>query len=355
MRGGFGRVHGLVGLTMAGLVGCSAPEPRPWWLVEHVEPLALRLDVVADGPWATESPGARRFADPLPLDTVQVTPIIVTPDGPLDIERLDAAWVLCDFDDGTCLDDLALAGSLPACEVAEPFRLTSCLLDRGPRATFTFAVPPIPSEPITDQTGLFFWHSFRMLAGIPGVEETDACIERLRRREPMFDCIMMAGSATFSPALRVQEIMQDLGAEVWLTPEQLGERTFRNRHPEVERFFVTDLERRSWATVPSGGEVVVTPGAEISIEYLESDEDRDVAPVPEGTFDPLGQELVPELLHVTWRFGREVERSRNQGNPIVMTAPESGDVTVFAVVMDSTGPNRGLAFGWLRVRVSKSP
>ena len=342
-----------MGLTWATLVGCSAPQPNPWWLVEHVEPLAVRLEVIAEGPWATDPPGRRRFADPLPLDTVQVTPFVVDPDGPVSLEDLDAAWVLCDFNDGTCLDDLALRGSLPACEVAEPYRFESCLLGRGPRATFTFGLPPVPEEPITTLAGLRFGHRYRMIAGIPGVEETDVCIERLRRRESMFDCIMMAGSVSFGPVHRMVEVMTDLGAEVWVPPEELDPREFRNRHPEIERFFVTNLDTDTWTTVPSGGTLEVEPGTRLSLEWLEDEEDRDKMPVAEGAFDPLGQNMVPELLQIIWRFGREVERTRSTGNPIEMTAPAAGDVPVFVVAMDSTGPNRGMAFGWLRVRVSK--
>jgi hypothetical protein len=355
MQGGCGRVHRVVGLTVMGLVGCSAPEPRPWWLVEHVEPLALRLEVTEPGPWTTEPSGMRPYADPLPLDTVRITPFIVGPDEPIAIDRLDAVWVQCRYGGGPCLDDLALHGKLPACDVAEPFRLTSCLLGRGPRASFTFGLPPVPTEPITSVDGLRFPHRYRMIAGIPGVEDTDACIERLRRREPMFDCIMMAGTVAFAPIERMREIMEDLGAEVSIDEAELNEREFRNRHPEVERFLVTDLERQSWATVPSGGSVDVAPGAELSIEFLEEDDDRDVAPPAEGTFDPLGAEPPSELLTLAWRFGAQVEQRRHHTTSIEMTAPLEGDVPIFVLVSDSTGPNRGMAFGWLRVRVSKSP
>jgi hypothetical protein len=355
MYGGLRRVHDIMGLTLLVAAACSAPEPKPWWLVERVEPLALRLEVTEQGPWATQPPGARRFADPLPLDTVEVSPFIVDPDGPLPIDQLDAAWVLCGFGGGVCLDELALHGTLPECEVADPFQLGSCLLGRGPRATFTFGLPPIPIDTITSPGDLRFPQRYRMIAGVPGVEDTETCIERLRRREPMFDCIMMAGTVAFAPIERMREIMEDLGAEVSIDEAELNEREFRNRHPEVERFLVTDLERQSWATVPSGGSVDVAPGAELSIEFLEEDDDRDVAPPAEGTFDPLGAEPPSELLTLAWRFGAQVEQRRHHTTSIEMTAPLEGDVPIFVLVSDSTGPNRGMAFGWLRVRVSKSP
>jgi hypothetical protein len=355
MHAGFARALRLVGPTLLALSGCSAPEPRPWWIVEYVEPLALRLEVIEPGPWTTESPGARRFADPLPLDTVRVTPFIVEPDGPVSLDGLDAAWVSCGQGGGACLDELALHGTLPECDVVEPYRSTSCLLGRGPRATFTLDLPPVPDEPITSVGTLYFPQRYRMIAGIPGVQDTDTCVDLLRRREPVFDCILMASTVAFAPVEPMMDIMRELGAELQIDPEELREQEFRNRHPEVERFLVTDLKRRRWATVPSGESIEVEPGAQISIEYLEDEEDRDVATLPDDVFDPLGEELPAEALTLVWRFGRELERDRNQGNPITVTAPDSGDVPIFVVVMDSTPPNRGLAFGWLRLRVSKSP
>jgi hypothetical protein len=349
------RAAGVVALAIGALAGCSAPEPSPWWLVEHIEPLALRLEVIEQGPWGTEPPGRRRFADPLPLDTVQVTPFIVGPRAPLPIEDLDAAWVLCSHGGGACLDELALHGSLPACERAEPRQPTSCLLDRGPRARFELGLPPLSEEPIRSTGGLRFPQRFRMIAGVPGVAETDTCIELLRRREPMFDCILMASAIAYGPLGTMQEIIEEIGGEVALEDDGISDREFRNRHPEVERFLVTDLGENRWATVPSGGTVDVAPGASLSIEYLEGDDDRDVAPLPESTGDPLGDRVPAEGLVLIWRFGRDVERTRNNGNPIEVTAPAEGDVPIFLVVMDSTVPNRGMAFGWLRVRVSESP
>lgn len=356
MRCGFSRVLAAIGLTaMVATGACSPPEPKPWWLIDHVEPIGLRTEVVEQGPWGMEPPGDdRRYADPLPLDTVQVTPFIVDPDGPIELDELDAAWVLCDSDDGTCLDDLALEGTLPPCEVAESDRVTSCLLGRGPRATFSLGLPPIPDEPIETLGDLLVLHRFRMIAGTPGALDTDACIQRLRDREPMFDCSIMTAGVFLGPPRAIRDIMLELGADVRIDEEKFDPFEYRNRHPELERFFVTDVETGDWATVPNGGEIEVEAGRRLELEYLESEGDRDEPPVPEDALDPHGTEVPSELIGVTWRFGGEIEASRRQGNPIEVVAPSEGDVSIFAAVVDSAWFNKGVAYGWLRLRVSDS-
>src|SRR5690606_12061899 len=84
-------LHRLAGVGV--LLTACAPPIEPAWLVSRPRELALEVEVVAQGPYGRRlQPGPRTYRDALPRDTLSLRPVIVDPQGSMDLAAFEIAW-----------------------------------------------------------------------------------------------------------------------------------------------------------------------------------------------------------------------------------------------------------------------
>ncbi len=235
------------------------PDP-PWLLDELREIVAVRADVIADGPEAetiVPVPGDRFRAEALPGDDLRARLIAASQSGVVLDEEIDAAWFMCR--DRRCVEKLREDPMNTPCG-APLLAGDGCSLGEG--AEVFFRMPPlVPDElapyPFPDVTlGV-------VMGGGPNGPSTGECVGRLLHR-PYPD---LSGCSLFDHVV--------YGGPLWRIAELAGASTEEtdalrfvpaNANPEVERFdvaiYAEDGSRRAYV-VPVDERVSVSSGERV--------------------------------------------------------------------------------------------
>jgi hypothetical protein len=230
-------------------------------LSEAPRVLAIRVDAVENGPFSEElvpvAPGRRR-AEVLPGDVMQPQALVVTVDGPVDLDATDAAWFLCDFD---CLS--RWPDEVPSCDDIEVRDAPICLAGRG-------AAPEVVVPGEIKEFVPHVWPTLAVVTGLATPEETDACVAALKAREdtPFEACGLAIRLVAYGPDWRIfeEEVAQlDEGAigPEYPVPLDVLRMLPPNAAPELSRVRVLpgdgahDLSEP--LRVPAGASIVITP------------------------------------------------------------------------------------------------
>lgn len=236
--------------------------PRsPWVLSDAPRVLAIRVDAVEDGPLSEDlvsPPAGRRRAEVLPGDVMQPQALVVTVDGPVDLDATDAAWFLCDFD---CLS--RWPDEVPSCDDVEARAVPICLAGRG-------AAPEVVVPGTIEGFLPFVWPTLAVVTGLTTPEDTDACVAALKARNdtPFEACGLAIRLVTYGPEWRIFEegvaqLTEDELAPDYPVPLDVLHMLPPNAAPELSRVRVLpgddphDLSEP--LRVSAGTSIVITP------------------------------------------------------------------------------------------------
>jgi hypothetical protein len=242
------------------LSSCFEQPDPPWLLDESREIIAVRAEVILDGPEAdgiVPVPADRFRAEALPGDELRARLIAASRSGVEPDEDVDAAWYMCR--DRRCLEKLRNDPMSTPC--GAPLAAgDGCSLGRS--ADALFRMPPLVPDavsgyPLPDVT-------LGVVLGRVDGPTTSECVGRLLQRPyvelegcTLFDHIVYGG-----PLWKIAELSG-------VSDEQSDAFRFvpANANPEVERFDVTirseDGSRRD-LVVSSGERVPVSGGESVS-------------------------------------------------------------------------------------------
>lgn len=278
-----------------GLAGCFQTPP-PIWLLEDPEILAIRADVIDEGPLSADLgpiPADRVRAEALPGDVVRLRALVAGAQGELAPEDIDIAWFACR--DNECLSRLDVA-PMRAC--AELRWGDACLIGRGAEAAFEMPALWVDGT----YPGLALEMGYGAVMGRRGGSSTDECVERLRRRplQSLGDCSLFESRAAIGPRWKVFEILGDL-APPELTGQMLETISALppNFHPEVERFeVVLGVGDDARVLEALEGDVVdVAPGDRVSLSVTTDPRDTQSYVLGWNTQMQLVQEHVETSFH----------------------------------------------------------
>ncbi|MGH1344599.1 MAG: hypothetical protein ACRBN8_23775 [Nannocystales bacterium] len=205
------RVSPRPGWTVAllGLVACGElPEPA-WLLTEEPRVLAFRVEVTEPGPLSygfLPIPADRIRSQPLPGDTIDVSPWVVMAEREVPTQEVDPAWFMCPRAT-SCVATLGRPGASEPCTGVVPEDV-ACRLPDGDRPQFV--APALdPETPLEDQT-------FFQIAMVGHVDEgmtTEECVELVSApsTEDWSGCLVGYRGITLGPALRLATHAIDLG------------------------------------------------------------------------------------------------------------------------------------------------
>lgn len=262
------RPWSLGGLALASCF--DTPDP-PWLLDESVEIIAVRAEVIEDGPASLDLgpvPADRRRAEAIPGDVVRTTVLAASLDGIADPADMDAAFFLCRGVD--CVNDLRDDEMFAECrDTLGPGE--GCALGRGAEMTFTMQ-PVLVGTDFGDFgssfiPGVLASLNVGVVMGTPNGPDTSECIERLRQRPypSLSGCSLFHHWVPGGPYWKLAELT-DMPINGIEPPPQLRYLP-PNFNPEIERFSVvirSATDSRS-LIVPRGERVAVQAGERVEL------------------------------------------------------------------------------------------
>jgi len=337
------------------LAGCL-PEGTPPWQVDHPIAAAIRVDIEERGPYGPISPRPDRLvAAAMPGDKIRVTPFLVGPDGPLDLEEVAPAWFYCQAT--RCFEDIARPEPLRDCETEPLGPDSSCRIGTG--ASVTLQLGELTS------LGLFGDPpSVYMVSGTPGGASTQRCVERLRdltgAAETLRDCLLVIEPLPIGPFWRLLVVADFLGLTDALPLSTIpveAQSAEPSLFPEVRPFELTITGQggsvRHEVANPEDT-VHVAPGDTVEIDapvdpldsqlYYQTLLGGDGLPVMQAQFEPITStwlltdavaEPVPGVQQVTWQV------------------PEDAADAIHGYYL--LGDTRSIVWAWLRFEVTGAP
>lgn len=290
------RPAALASLAALTVTACAQDLPDPRLIIHH-RVLAIRTAVTQpllpdpDPQVDMQTPKA----EALPFERVELTPFIVTPDGPVDPDDLDIVWIACELTPGqglfACiqaampltLDDLpdCAEPSLADLMGAElPEYETPCLIGRA--GTPEYVVPLSANVFISGSIEL------TMIAGVPDGTPTDTCAAELLRGEHDLpdDCLFAVQRLNVGPLEQLLVLADMFGVEIpgfeVPDPEDVPEPDRNPRITEVRVGMVDENgEQVGNAFIVGPGQLVTAPrDAVLQIEIDSPEEDLQVYPIP---------------------------------------------------------------------------
>jgi hypothetical protein len=275
---------------------CAQDLPEPNLIINH-RVLAIRTAVTT--PLIPDPDPMVDLLTPkaqaLPFETVEITPFIVNPEGPVDPEQLDIVWIACELTLGqglfACLQEampLSL-DELPECSEPSLDELMGdelpefenpCLIAR--EGTPEFVVPLSANVFIGGSLEL------TMIAGVPDGTSTDDCAAELLRGEYDLpnDCLFAVQRLNVGPIEQLLVLAQMFGIEIpgfeVPDPEDVPDADRNPRITEV-RVGLVDEEGEQIGDafiIPQGGMVEAPRDATMQIEIDSPEEDLQTYLVP---------------------------------------------------------------------------
>jgi hypothetical protein len=276
--------------------GCAMDLPDPRLIIDH-RVLAIRtavtMPLIADPDPQVDALTPK--AQALPFESVEITPFIVNPDGPVDPDSLDIVWIACEMTPGqglfSCIQAAMPLGldDLPECSTPSlsdlmgdqlPEIESPCLISR--QGTPQYVVPLSANVFIGGAIEL------TMIAGVPGGTSTDRCAAEILRGEYDLpdDCLFAVQRLRVGPIEQLLVLAQMFGVEIpgftAPDPEDVPE---PDRNPRITqvRVGLVDAQGKQIgdAFAISAGDVVSAPrDATVQVEIDSPEEDLQTYLVP---------------------------------------------------------------------------
>ena len=334
--------HRVAGHSIGFVALCAACTPSldPPWVLARDRELALRVEVVTQGPYGdTLDPEKPTTNEVLPLDTVLARPLIVGPDGIIPLRDLSPQWYLCGGN-GNCLLR-ADATALRPCDLEFLAPDEPCALAGADSLEFKLG-DFLPAE---DADAVFLINRAPTIGFVASADVgpgTEACIDRIAERKSLEGCLWMERTLSLGSLSEVVDALTALGGEFEIS-ESLAPLLDvpRNHNPAVSAFSVSVDGGEPDLYAPEAT-ITVPVGATITVSYQPSDSDID-----RYTVEIDGEKIdVEDQLQGRWFMSREVaqlEQALGQTS-VVWEASRADPVTAYFVVHDD---RRAEAWGWL--------
>jgi hypothetical protein len=269
--------------------GCGPFSELPW-ILDEARMLAVRIDVVEEGPYSVglvPIPVDRVRQEPLPLDTVSVTPFVADVTGLRAAEEFDFRWFRCDPFESACLSLLREPGAGQPCTDILDTNVICSLAD-GPTARWRLPDFDL-DKPLGDQIG----HRVVAVGGQPGLSTTAECITELQRDiyTDLEGCLLTYVPLTIGPLGALATAAEAVGVEV---PQELGPgseaRTAGlqpNFHPEIVALQLQDSVTGERFSVRPGERVSLPAHAQIELLSVGDPRDRQTRVIAYPTGDDI--------------------------------------------------------------------
>jgi len=303
-------------VALAGACAMDLPDPR--LIIDH-RVLAIRtavtMPLVADPDPQVDAQTPK--AQALPFETVELTPFIVNPDGPVDPDSLDVLWIACELTPGQGLLS-CLQGAMPLTlddlpECSEP-SFADLMGDElpEPESPCLIAREGTPEYVVPLSANVFIGGSIEltMIAGVPGGTDTDRCAAELLRDEYDLpdDCLYAVQRLTVGPVEQLLVLAQMFGVEIPgfepPDPEDVPEPDRNPRITEVRVGLVDqDGEQIGDAFIIGPGDLVSAPRdatVQVEIDSPEDDLQSYLIPVNNGESYQERSEVYQGDWYRTW-------------------------------------------------------
>lgn len=339
----------------AALLGAAClPDEPPFWVIDHTDVLGMRLEVVAAGPYGSDTPAAGGpVLEAMPGDRVRVTAFVAGPDGPVPTASLRPRFYACA--QASCDEAIALAEAAPPCGAVALPNEETCLLGQGDAVEFE--IGPMRDVVAAINLGV----PVMMVAGTPEGPDTAECVRRLagleERSASLRDCLLFVRNLRIGPAWRALLVGALTGAATPLRPDQLPWDVVRIEPDVPPR--IAGLTAR--VPAPGGGErpvelapggtLTVGTGDQVALSLVAADEPQTYVLL---AIDPDGGDAtasaVTETRAAAWFATAPAPffLDSAQGLDVTWTAPDEPGVVFLYVVLADV---RSADAAWLRVEV----
>jgi hypothetical protein len=333
----------LLATVGAHVGGCGEVPDPPWVLGEDPLVLALRTEVEGEGLSSFLIPAGRVRAEPLPGETIRITPFVADHDGEVDLARLAPHWLLCPLDSSGCISTLDEPGAGRPCS-GWPDEHVACTL--GPATVLELEIPALdPDRTLQEQVGL----QIAFIAGDPALTSTDACLQALQREKTgsLRGCLLAYTFVRLGPLASLAALAQQQGVALGIELDEeipLATATVQpNFNPEIQQLFLFGGGRE--ITAQRDTVTVLPPGVLFGWETPGDPRDQQYyAELGELSILPL-QESLDSALFFTEPDLRQTFRQQ------FTTASGAPSFTIFVVLSDRRG---GQGWGRFDFEVSES-
>lgn len=363
-------------LAVTGAVGCAMDLPLSE-RIASTRPLAMRVEVL--DPAADPDAAVRNEA--LPLEMIQVVPLLVDPEGIIDEARIETqiepVWIACPLQpiEGVfgCLSNrLPLAlDEIAACPTIDfaTLDLSSGTFPRVPvPCRIEGGTPARPQLQVPIHQNLLIGGDLEitMIGHVPGENSTEACAESVlgQAGELPQSCIVSSHRAAVGPDSAILALARMFGieglGEVDIAPPQPQD---ADTHPRIQTFTVAiteDEEVLQTLEVARGDTLVVAPGQALQIVTTTEEVDLQTYYIAQ---DNEQFEQTEEFLDGRWFRTWGDLLSPSSDDPMSMNTwtmvpgeqderdaelPPDGRATLYYVLRDS---RQGVDWWWFSVDV----
>lgn len=238
---------------VAVLVSACTPAREPPWALLRPTVLAIRLNVVEEGPNSVDLipiPADRVRSIVLPGDTVEARLLIADETGERSTEAFAPHWFSCPTR-GRCFSLLRDHDAQVPC----PTEAVDTICSLGVDPVLRHTIPGLPPDMVrTDSTG---FARLSVVASVPGVRTTEECLEELSQDpfEDLGGCLLASLIYAYGPSGRFEEVLARHGIDG--TPPQPS----LEFEPFVEQpRFVGEVVRIDYQVASDGRVIRAVPG-----------------------------------------------------------------------------------------------
>ncbi|MFO0635397.1 MAG: hypothetical protein U0168_21330 [Nannocystaceae bacterium] len=311
-------------------------------LDEEARPLAARIEVAEAGPLSllvAPTPADRRRVEALPGDTISLQLLVASSERLWSTESLDPVWLACEGPD--CLLGFSEARLHTPCDSPLAF-FDGCAIGRGADARLRVPLP--------DLTRSFAAPTVFAVAGVPGENTTDACVQAITHRPPpsLRGCAIIARSVRYGPTWVIQALLGSVDPEHPTPPEELLQQP--NFNPEVERFSVRIGSAGATAIDARAGDTIaVEAGDDVWVDFESDPRDAQRHVVGVDATGHVTRNV--EFVGVQWYASTALEGIATSFIPNQhFVVPDDVDVVRLDLVVDDS--NGGVGWGSLTFEVA---
>ncbi len=370
------RLARLAALALLSTGACAMDLPDERLIISH-RVLAIRTAVTAplipaeDPQVDVDTPKAQA----LPFEAVEITPFIVTAEGPVDPEGLDAVWIACELTPGQGLFQCLQAAmptsldELPECSEPSFAELTGEELPEL-ETPCVIAREGTPEYVVPLSANVFVGGSIEltMIAGVPDGTDTDACAAELLRGEFDLpdDCLFAVQRLEIGPVEQLLVLAQMFGVEIpgfeAPDPEDVPEPDRNPRITQIRVGLVEDGEQVGDAVIIESGDLVAAPREatlQVEVDSPQDDLQTYLIPVNNGESFEERSEAYEGDWYRTWGTllsGTSDDPSSfnqwtlTQGDQDEGEAPEGDRARLYYVVRDGRA---GVNWFWFELQVDE--
>lgn len=285
-----------IALSVSLVSACAMDLPDPKLIIDH-RVLAIRtavtMPLIPDPDPQVDALTPK--AQALPFETVEITPFIVNPDGPVDPDSLDVLWIACQMTPGQGLFSCLQAAmpltldDLPECSEPSFDDLMGEELPE-PESPCLIAREGSPEYVVPLSANVFIGGAIEltMIAGVPGGTDTDRCAAELLADEHDLpdDCLFAVQRLSVGPIEQLLVLADMFGVEIpGFEPPDPEDVPDADRNPQITEIRVglvdAQGEQIGDAFIIAPGEQVIAPrDAIVQVEVDSPEEDLQTYLVP---------------------------------------------------------------------------